>query len=199
MKTMSRQMLSVKNEVREFQRVGIEVVNNDARQIRFSGSSGYPVERYDYGANRKYIEILSHEPADVDLSHVRNGGAVLDSHYGDQIGVVEDVEIRDGKTVVTARFSSATERANAIYKDIVDGIRRNISVGYIKTRVCSKDVAEGKDRIRFAWRPYEFSVVTVPADPTVGVGRGRENESAVRTLEYEDNAEETKIKLVILT
>ena len=164
--------LSVKPEYRALQDFEPSAIDTEKRTVTLTGSSELAVERYDWDSGEVYDEILSHDPADVDLSRMLDSGPVLDRHRGDQIAVVEAAEIRDGKSVFTIRFSSATERARVIFEDVVAGIRRNVSVGYLKTEIVSSTRDEnGRRRVVFRWQPYEISFEPVPADPTVGVGR----------------------------
>lgn len=159
-------------EYRAFGDFSPDGIDAEKRTVTLTGSSEIEVERFDWETGERYLEVLSHDPADVDLSRMLDGGPVLDRHRGDQIAVVEAAEVRDGKTHFTMRFSSATERANVIFSDVVAGIRRNVSVGYMKTGVVSQERTEdGIQRIVFRWQPYEISFEPVPADPTVGVGR----------------------------
>ncbi len=159
----------------ELRSMAVGDIDTENRIALFSAASEYPVERYDPEQGDYYQEILSFDDGDVDLSRM-SGAPVLDTHYGDQIGVVESCEIRDRKLYVKAKYSNASPRANEIFQDIADGIRRNISIGYLKTavRCCGTD-AQQRRTVRFAWQPYEVSHVTIPADPTIGVGRNGEN------------------------
>lgn len=182
-------------------RGAVEIVDEEKRLVRFTGSSEHPVERHDWCKGENYLEILSHDPKDVDLSRMSDGGPVLDTHYGDQIAIVESISIKDGKTDILTRFSKVTPRATIIFQDIVDEIRKSVSVGYRKTGIVSSKKEDGKLReSRFAWQPFEVSFVPVPADPTVGVGR--DQEAGKRELDFETEIEvEDKIKpkTIILT
>lgn len=142
------------------------------RTVELAFSSEIEVKRW-WG-----VEILDHDPASVDLSRLLNGGAVLVNHdWDDQVGVVESASIdsdRRGRAVV--RFGRG-EKASEIFQDIVDGIRRHVSVGY---RIIDAKLSETRDegetdvyRIT-RWEPYEISIVSVPADPSVGIGRALE-------------------------
>lgn len=138
------------------------------RTVELAFSSEIEVERW-YG-----IEILDHDPSSVRLERLRDGGALLVDHdWTDQVGVIESVSIdadRRGRAVV--RFGRSA-RADEIFNDIVDGIRKHVSVGY---RVLAAKLTETRDEWQDVyritdWEPYEISIVSVPADSTVGVGR----------------------------
>lgn len=144
-----------------------EAINVDARTVELAFSSEAPVERW-WG-----IEILDHSPASVDLNRLRNAGAVLMDHDPcEQVGVVENCQIegdRVGRAVV--RFGRSDD-AEEVFQDIVDGIRQHVSVGYRihKVEVSEPDSAQPTYRATL-WEPYEISIVSIPADTSVGVGR----------------------------
>lgn len=142
-----------------------QVVDAGKRRVKVAVSSEEPVER-SFG-----IEILDHKPGSIDLSFLNSGRAplLLDHDPTKQIGVVESVTL-DG----SARRLRATVRfgknglAKEVFDDVEDSIRGNISVGY----QINKLEKEGKDTFRaVSWMPMEVSIVSIPADRTVGVGR----------------------------
>jgi len=149
-----------------------KIVDEEKRTVRIAVSSEEPVER-SFGN-----EILDHNERSIDLSFARSGTMplLLDHDPRQQIGVVEDVNL-DG----SARRLRATVRfgrnglAKEVFDDVVDGIRRNISVGYHVNSM----VEEGANSYRVDnWLPMEVSVVSIPADRTVGVGRAAEQPPA---------------------
>jgi len=149
-----------------------KIIDEEKRTVRIAVSSEEPVER-SFGK-----EILDHSARSIDLDFARSGRMplLLDHDPRQQIGVVENVEL-DG----SARRLRATVRfgrnglAKEVFADVMDGIRSNISVGYA---VNAMD-REGKDSYRVnSWSPMEVSVVSIPADRTVGVGRAAETSPA---------------------
>jgi HK97 family phage major capsid protein len=61
--------------------------------------------------------------------------------------------------------------AREAFDDVVDGIRTNISVGYSINKIEKKD----KDTyVAKSWKPVEASLVSIPADTSVGLGRSSE-------------------------
>ena len=137
-------------------------VDVEKRTVALSFSSEEPVERW-FGT-----EILDHSETSVDLSRLNDGAAVLVDHEGDQVGVVEDAEVKDRRGFALIRFSKG-KRASEVFNDIVDEIRRNISVGYIiKSFEITEADKENKIYRATEWMPVELSVVGVPADATVG-------------------------------
>lgn len=155
-------------------------IDAEKRTVELAFSSEQPVERW-YGR-----EILSHEPGAVDMARLHDGAPLLLNHENEQIGVVERASIdadRRGRAVV--RFSRSA-RGQEIFQDVLDGIRRHVSVGYVvhDGEVIDTD-DRGIDTVRWTrWEPLEISIVPVPADHTVGVGRALETPiNAVRNTE----------------
>lgn len=150
-----------------------DAINIDDRTVELAFSSEKPVERW-FGK-----EVLDHSDSSVRLGRMQSGGALLmDHNMRDQIGVVEKVSIdgdRVGRAVV--RFGKS-DRADEIFNDVQDGIRSNISVGYAIHRMQLEDPSADEEVYRATdWEPYEISIVSVPADETVGVGRSHETKS----------------------
>lgn len=169
----------------------MEVRSTDtaARTVELAFSSEIEVERW-YG-----IEILDHDPASVRLDRLRDGGALLVDHdWTDQVGVIESVTIdadRRGRAVV--RFGRSA-RADEIFNDIVDGIRKHVSVGY---RVLAAKLTETRDEWQDVyritdWEPYEISIVSVPADNSVGVGRALDTPHEEQRAEKPNTSQSTK-------
>lgn len=154
----------------------IEVRNDgeDNRTVELSFSSEQGVERY-FGE-----EVLDHNPQSVRLDRLNNGAAVLVNHDSDdQVGVVESARIDDdGRGRAVIRFSKSA-RGSEIYEDVKDGIRRLVSVGY-RIHDYKESKRDGKSPlVRVTdWEPYEISIVPIPADAGVGVGRSEKTELA---------------------
>ena len=137
--------------------------DGDKTSITFSASSEAPVERW-FGS-----EVLSHEAGAVRMDRVKRGAAPLlfNHNWDDPIGMIDGARIEDKRLVVDAHFFDTT-RANEI-RAMVDGGLRNVSIGY-RLHVVEENIDEETYTAR-DWEPFEVSVVTVPADPSVGVGR----------------------------
>jgi HK97 family phage major capsid protein/HK97 family phage prohead protease len=137
------------------------------RTYEFPFSSEFPVARY-FGN-----EILSHEADAANLSRLNDGAPLLFNHNPDKvIGVVERAYI-DGKRrrgYARVRFSR-NAFAQEILSDVKDGVLRNVSFGY---SIDKMEERGSGDYVATAWSPYEISVVSVPADPGVGIGRSFE-------------------------
>lgn len=142
-------------------------VNLEARTVDVAWASEEPYERW-WG-----VEILDMRAASVDMARMKNGAALLLNHDPDQqIGVVENARIgADKKARATVRFSRSA-LGEEIMQDVADGIRRKTSVGYqINELVLEKQEGDLSTYRVTRWTPYEISIVSVPADDTVGVGR----------------------------
>lgn len=145
-----------------------ETVNEAERTVELSFSSELPYRRW-FGD-----EILGHNAGEVDFSRLNNKASLLWNHNTDeQIGVVEkawvDATTKKGRAIV--RFSK-NPKPDEIFKDVIDGIRTLVSVGYMvkSMSLISKEGDVETHRVT-EWEPYEISFVSVPADASVGVGR----------------------------
>jgi HK97 family phage major capsid protein len=145
-----------------------EGINEEARTVEIAFSSEDPYLRW-YG-----YEILGHKDDEVDMDFMKSGSApfLLQHRHSDQIGVIESARIdKDSKGRAVVRFSKSA-KAEEIFQDIIDGIRKNISVGYeVSEMTLVEQKKDEPDVYRMKWRPFEASSVSVPADTSVGVGR----------------------------
>jgi HK97 family phage major capsid protein/HK97 family phage prohead protease len=147
-------------------------VKEESRSLEFSFSSEAPVARW-FGD-----EVLSHDSEAVDLTRLNDGAPLLWNHNLDQVlGVVErgwiDGEKKRGMVAVRFSRSAFAEEKLA---DIRDGILRNVSVGY---NINDADQARDGSIVATSWQPHEVSVVSVPADVSVGIGRQLDTTIAV--------------------
>lgn len=144
-------------------------IDPDARTVSLAFSSETPYERW-WG-----IEILDHDPSSIRMGRL-NGGAPLlidhDNSIRSQIGIIESVEIgadRVGRAVV--RFGTDAD-AELVFQKVKDGIVKNVSVGYQIHQAKLVETKNDVDTYRITdWEPLELSLVAVPADATVGIGR----------------------------
>lgn len=157
------------------------------RVVRCSISSETPYARYmadpESGEWVKALEVLGHGPGEIDDTRMRDGLVIQDDHYGEQIGIMDKPEVKDGKICGTIRFGHS-QKARDIEADALDGIKRNMSVGYIvnEYKRDGVDAATGLPIFRVTnWTPYEASFVNVPADTNIGVGRAEADEPTTRT------------------
>jgi HK97 family phage major capsid protein len=142
-------------------------IDSKARTVELSFSSEASVARW-FGN-----EVLDHNPASVRLGRLNNGGALLIDHdSARQVGVIERATIgsdRKGRALV--RFGKG-QLADEVFQDVVDGIRRLVSVGYQIHSKETESKSGGVEVVRVTdWEPYEISLVSIPADDSVGIGR----------------------------
>jgi HK97 family phage major capsid protein len=166
-------------------------VDEETRTVTLSFSSEAPVERF-FGT-----EVLSHSPEAVDLTRLNARAALLGNHdLNDQIGVIESARIENGRGIATVRFSKS-ERGELFFRDLLDGIRSGVSVGYT-----IEEMQEKSDRVFEAtrWSPHEISMVSTPADFSVGVSRsdavqGDNLTSVIKLIKEDPKMEDQKIDI----
>lgn len=169
----------------------IDSVDTDSRTVELSFSSETPYGRW-FGD-----EILCHDEECINLERFNNGlGTALFNHDRDAVvGHVEKVWIEDNRGKALVRFDE-DEKSDMIFQKVQSGTLQGVSVGYSIKRY---EVLDDKDSVssngRFKgpdtyvvtdWEPLEISIVSVPADPTVGVGRSAEEiHTSINTQEEE--------------
>lgn len=151
------------------------------RTVRLSISSETPVDRW-FGT-----EILDHDAGSVRLGRMNDGANVLFNHRSDDVvGVVEKAWVEDKRLHAEIRIAR-TARGEEISTLIEDGILRNVSIGY-RIHEITENVKKEEYRAT-DWEPYELSLVSIPADPTVGIGRSHDA-SLEREVIVHRNAEQ---------
>ena len=147
-----------------------EIRSIDERTFEFPFSSEYPVTRY-FGT-----EVLSHDSKAPNFMRLNDGAPFLFNHNPDKVlGVVERAYLDDSKKRAYAKIRfSRSEFAKQYLDDVKDGILRGISFGY------SIDEVEQREEgvLATSWTPHELSLVSIPADPTIGIGRSLLSEEA---------------------
>jgi len=163
----------IRHRTQVFERGAVDL---DARTVQMAVSSETPVAR-SFGN-----EILDHSAESVDLDFFGGGAAPLlkDHDPTQQIGVVETVGLDETDRMLRAqvRFSRSA-LADEILQDIADGIRSQVSVGYSVGEM----KRDGDDYRVMRWRPVESSIVSIPADSAVGIGRANEMEDSMSDQE----------------
>lgn len=137
-------------------------------------SSEEPVTRW-FG-----IEILDHTPAAIDLSRAERGLPLLDSHnrwaLNAQLGIVEDLAVGTDRVLRGLMRFSKRDDAQAVRQDVLDGIISSVSIGYIIHEVLITTSSDTDTYRATRWELLEGSLLSVPADKTVGVGRSADDE-----------------------
>lgn len=169
--------------------VSMRAVEGEERTIELSFSSEEPYERW-WG-----VEILDHTEGCIDLERLNNIGCVLFNHNRDMvIAKIIKAWVDNQRGYAKIKFDE-DEPSDIIYKKVQSGTLKGISTGYqvlnweeVAANKKSEDGRfTGPCDIAKRWMPFEISVVSVPADATVGVGRDLENSfrnSTGRTLDY---------------
>lgn len=143
-------------------------VNAESRTVELSFASETPYERW-WG-----VEILDCTATAMRMGRIAGGRAPLlcDHDTRDVVGVVESVTVGTDRVArAVVRFGNSP-RAAEIFQDVQDGIRANVSVGYLIHKAQLVETSDEQDTYRVTdWEPYEVSLVSVPADASVGVGR----------------------------
>lgn len=177
--TMKREVIKTGRFTREAVIVR-EHIEEDSRVVELAFSSETPVERW-FGD-----EILDHDASSVRMERLSSGRAplLMDHNYRDQVGVIEKASIdSDKKGRATVRFGKSS-RAEEIFDDVKDGIRACVSFGYAIYRMVVEEISEDDGEVRRAldWEPLEISMVSVPADITVGLGRTQDGDAEFETI-----------------
>lgn len=155
-------------------------INEEDRSVSLSFSSETPVVVWGES------EILEHSAEAVDLTRLREIGVALFNHNRDYVlGPVSDVSIdeteRKGHAVI--KFDDDPE-ADKIFRKVLSGTLKGVSV---RARVHNWEYVEkgakstcgrfdGPSWIARKWEPMEISIVSLPADASVGVGRSEDDE-----------------------
>lgn len=107
------------------------------------------------------------------MGRLQNFAPLLDLHrLGEQIGVIEEVWLGEDRRIRARVKFSKSVKGEEFFQDVIDGIRRHVSIGYIIHEMVLTARGDNGDTYRIIdWEPYEISMASVPADPTVGVGR----------------------------
>lgn len=157
------------------------IVDENSRLVRLSFSSQEPYTRNSF-FSEPWTEVLGHDKSEMDLSRLNNSAPLLYNHdrseRDNRIGVVERAWIENGRGIAEVRLSKRADN-EGIWQDVRDGILRNVSVAYqINDRTLIEEHKDKPDVYRVtSWTPMEISLVDIPADPTVGVGRNAEDET----------------------
>lgn len=166
----------------QFRDIEVRELNEENRTVELSFSSEEPYERY-WG-----IEILDHSITSVNMDRLNNAAPLLFNHDRDVvIGVVEYAKIENRRGVALVRFGNS-EKAKEVFSDVVDGIMKNVSVGYQINEMELTSKSDGVETYRVTnWQPFEISIVSVPADQSVGVGRSNElEEQEIKILKQKE-------------
>lgn len=162
-------------------------LDEEARTVEIAFSSDTAVEHW-FGRL-----ILDHSPSSIRLDRLKQGGPFLTDHdRTKQIGVHESVK-NDGHICrAMVRFSKRPS-AQEEFQDVIDGIRRGISCGFIVHELhLEREDDDGPVYRSTDWEPVENSLVSIPADLTVGVGRAMDEAEECEEEQERDAEEEER-------
>lgn len=183
--------------------LAVREVKKEERRVTVSFSSEQAYTRW-YG-----VEILQHEADSIDLSRLNNIGVSLYNHNRDYVlGKIENarLDVNDKRTYCDIVFDN-DEAADLVFQKVSSGTLKGVSVGY---RVdCWEEIAAGKTSsngrftgpafVATKWTPYEVSIVSIPADDSVGVGRNfEESNPYIRNISKKENEREEQMKNLCL-
>lgn len=191
---MNRTQMQKKTEMqgslsRAHPAASIRAVEGEERTVELSFSSEEPYARW-WG-----VEILDHSDGCMDLERLNQIGCVLFNHDRDQvIAKIVKAWIENDRGYAKIRFDE-DDASDVIYKKVQGGTLKGVSTGYMVDNweevPPNKKSADGRFTgpcdIAKKWTPFEISIVSVPADPTVGVGRDLGNDpynENGRTLDF---------------
>ncbi|MGD9582136.1 MAG: hypothetical protein AB7V26_00495 [Lysobacterales bacterium] len=141
-----------------------------SRAAANAGSRTYPVSLSSETPLLRdgVFEVLSHAPDAIDLS--RAPLPLIESHDQTRIniGLVENLRI-ENRRLVGDMVLGESARAAELDADIASGIVSGLSVGYQILEDSLSD--DGQTLTATKWLPYEASLVSIPADNTVGINR----------------------------
>lgn len=151
------------------------------RKFTLSFSSEEPYERW-FG-----LEILDHAPGAADFQRINEIGCLLFNHNRDAvIGKVNRAWLEGSRGMAEVEFDT-DDQSEVIFQKVKNGTLKGVSVGYridaLEEVQAGKTSADGRFtgpcEIARKWWPYEISIVSVPADATVGVGREAEQDGEI--------------------
>ena len=186
-KTLETPMLSLRAAVRPGS------VDVEQRTAELTWTTGAKGRRWSWDVG-SYMEELDVSETAVRMDRLNSGAPLLNAHsaynLGDVIGVVERAWIENGQGIATVRFSQR-EEADAIFRDVKDGILRNISVGYAVHRY--EVVEEEDDKLptyrAVDWEPMELSIVPI------GFDDGAKVRSAKTAADYQGQRFNTEFQI----
>lgn len=163
---------------KRFMEAGIRTLEGEGNERKFelSFSSEEPYGRW-FGS-----EILDHTQGCMDLTRLNAIGVLLFNHNTNKVlGKVVKAWNHDGRGYAEIEFDD-DEESEIIRKKVAKGTLKGVSVRYSvdtwEEVMAGKKSSDGRFTgpcyIAKKWTPLEISVVSVPADPTVGVGRSQD-------------------------
>ena len=185
---------TAKNKNDMFREISLGDVNfeGDSRKLTLSFASETPYERWFSP------EVLCVDETAMNMQRFQDGlGCLLFNHDRDKvIGKIERAWIEDNRAYADVTFDD-DEFADSIFNKVKSGTLKGVSVGYrvgeyTEVRI-DEDFAQGRIKgpcyVASKWEPYEISIVSVPADTTVGVNRSLNDFNVVSMVKEKEISE----------
>lgn len=162
-------------------------MEKDGDELRLSISSEEPCKRYDWMNDEEYYEVLSHLPEDIGAERLKSGLPILFNHRTDMpLGNAKSYKIEGNRCTVSGIKWLDSDLAKTMKAGAESGAMPFTSVGY---RILDNGTCTGqKDGIpvyRFKWAANEGSIVSVPADITVGANKDDKSQLTLREFSVE--------------
>ena len=167
-------------------------VHDDSRTMTLSFASETPYERW-FGP-----EVLCVDETAMNMQRFQDGlGCLLFNHDRDKvIGKIERAWLEDNRAYAEVTFDD-DEFADSIFNKVKSGTLKGVSVGYRVGEYTDVHIDEsfaqgrikGPCYVASNWEPYEISIVSVPADTTVGVNRSLNDFNVVSIVQEEEISE----------
>lgn len=161
------------NMYRDFMSAEFREVAGNEKIFELSFSSEEPYDRY-WGR-----EILDHSEGSVKLDRLLSAGCLLFNHNRDYVvGKIITATIENSRGCARVEFDE-DEASELIRQKVKNKTLRGVSTGYLvgsweevlPGKVSGDGRFNGPCDIARSWEPFEISIVSCPADYTVGVGR----------------------------
>ncbi len=143
---------------------------SDSRTVNLAVTSDQPILHW-FG----YLK-LNHSPKAIRMERVKAGAPLLLEHNREcKIGGLSNWQSDGHKLRADATFSRRPE-AQAELDDLQDGIPRQVSGGFLLHHVVLVEEKDDDYNLYQSddWEPIEASLVSIPADISVGIGRALE-------------------------
>lgn len=122
-------------------------------------------------------QVLLHGEENVDLARFNDNAMILFNHdRDDYVGVMRKAEIVNRRLMVDFDFA-ARAAAQERKVDVDNGTLRHTSIGALIHDYELREIKDGDKTVSYRmdvtrWEPIEASIVTAPADRTVGINKG---------------------------
>ncbi|RMF84575.1 MAG: hypothetical protein D6744_02840 [Planctomycetota bacterium] len=148
------------------------------------------------------LEILQHTPNAINLDRAETGGglSLLFNHDRDRpLGRVRNIRLdRKAKRLRgDFVFTPHDDFARRVQADVEAGFMGDVSIAYEINDYEVEETDAGEVFRVTNWTPLEASIVTVPADPSVGVGRAHSNGADTMPDKAKDTPEPTGDNIVV--